>query len=223
MISMDNSPYNRLRDIYQSVFMIQKVLIVHQETSLPVFEKDVEHTVPFEASMIAGILQAISSIGQEMIGRPTGFKKLQFHGFVVTGSYFDGFSIYIFSETELIKEIDEGMQKVIRWFSLTFRSRKESWDGSMDIYNINRTIIESKISQYLFLWLLYPFEVSANQQLDKENLSTLGGAIFERINENMKCSCAHLMDHFKQYDEEKILSEIFNLVDESYIVTSFND
>ena len=223
MISTDNSPYNRLRDIYQTVFMIQKVLIVHQETSLPVFEKDVEHTVPFEASMIAGILQAISSIGQEMIGRPTGFKKLQFHGFVVTGSYFNGFSIYTFSETELIKEIEEGMQKVIRWFSITFGSRKENWDGTMDIYNINKAIIESKISQYLFLWLLYPFQVSTNQQLDKENMSMLGKVIFERINKNIRCTAAHLLDHFKQYDEEKILCEIISLEDKGYIVSSYND
>ena len=127
-MSSENNLDSGFRDIYQTVFMIQKVLIVHQETSLPVFEKDVENTVPFEASMIAGILQAISSIGKEMIGRPTGFKKLQFHGFVITGSYFDGFSLYVFSETELIKEIEEGMQKMIRWFSLTFRSRKDNWD-----------------------------------------------------------------------------------------------
>jgi len=223
MVSTDNLLKNRLRDIYQTVFMIQKILIVHQETSLPVFEKDVENTVPFEASMIAGILQAISSIGQEMIGRPTGFKKLQFHGFVVTGSYFNGFSIYVFSETELIKEIDEGMQKAIRWFSLTFRSRKENWDGSMDIYNINKSLIESKISQYLFLWLLYPFEISTNQQLDKDNLSILGKAIFECIKTNRSCSCARLIDNFKEYGEEKILNEIFNLVDKGYIVTSFDD
>jgi len=223
MVRTDNSLNDRLRDIYQTVFMIQKILIVHQETSLPVFEKDVENTVPFEASMIAGILQAISSIGQEMIGRPTGFKKLQFHGFSITGSYFNGFSVYVFSETELIKEIEEGMQKLIRWFSITFGSRKENWDGTMDIYNINKAIIESKISQYFFLWLLYPFQVSTNQQLDKENFSILGKAIFECINKNVRCTAARLLDYFKQYDEEEILYEIINLEDKGYIVTSSND
>ncbi len=223
MVSTDNSPNISLRDIYQTVFMIQKILIVNQESSLPVYEKDVEQTVPFESSMIAGILQAISSIGQEMIGRPTGFKKLQFNGFVVTGSYFDGFSIYVFSETELIKEIDEGMQKLIRWFGKTFGSRKENWDGSMDIYNINKTIIESKISQHLFLWLLYPLKVSTNQQLNKVSLSVIGKAIFGCITKNVRCSCARLLDYFKQYDEEEILYEIFNLVVEGYITTSFDD
>ncbi|MHA1516119.1 MAG: hypothetical protein ACTSPF_11335, partial [Candidatus Heimdallarchaeaceae archaeon] len=149
--------------------MLQKVLIVHQETSLPVFEKDIENTVPYDAAMIAGVLQAISSIGQEMIGRPTGFKKLQYHGFEVTGSYFNGFTIYVFSETELVKEIEKGMQDLIKWFSKTFNSKKDNWDGSLDVFKISRAIIESKISQNLFIWLLYPFKTSKDQNIEREN------------------------------------------------------
>jgi len=223
MNELTDLPSDRLRDIYQTVFMIQKVLIVHHETSLPVFEKDVENTVPFEAAMITGILEAISSIGQEMIGRPTGFKKLEFHGFAVTGSYFNGFTIYVFSETELAKEIEKGMQILAKWFSITFSSKIRNWNGALDIFKINKNIIESKISQYLFLWLLYPFEVSKNQQLDKKNLPVLGRALFECVEKSMRCTPARLLDNFKQYDEEEILYGIFNLVEEGYIVISLND
>ena len=223
MNELSELPTDGLREIYQTVFMIQKILIVHHETSLPVFEKDVENTVPFNAAMITGILQAISSIGQEMIGRPTGFKKLQFHGFVVSGSYFNGFTIYVFSETEPDKEMEKGMQKLVSWFSTVFRSVRENLDGTMDIFNINKEIIESKISQYLYLWLLYPFQSSKNQQLDVEYLSMLGRTIFECVNKEMKCTLARLFDYFKEYDEEELLYEIFNLVKKGFIITSVDD
>lgn len=203
--------------------MLQKVLIVHQETSLPVFEKDIENTVPYDAAMITGVLQAISSIGQEMIGRPTGFKKLQYHGFEVTGSYFNGFTIYVFSETELVKEIEKGMQDLIKWFSKTFNSKKDNWDGSLDVFKISRAIIESKISQNLFIWLLYPFKTSKDQNIERENLSVLGKQIFECIEKEQKCSAALILDYFKIYDEEEILFEIFNLVINGYIETASND
>ncbi|MHA1156406.1 MAG: hypothetical protein ACTSQK_09885, partial [Candidatus Heimdallarchaeota archaeon] len=222
-IETDYQPNNKLRDIYQTVFMLQKVLIVHQETSLPVFEKDIENTVPYDAAMIAGVLQAISSIGQEMIGRPTGFKKLQYHGFEVTGSYFNGFTIYVFSETELVKEIEKGMQDLIKWFSKTFNSKKDNWDGSLDVFKISRAIIESKISQNLFIWLLYPFKTSKDQNIERENLSVLGKQIFECIEKDKKFSAALILDHFKIYDEEEILFEIFNLVINGYIETTSND
>ncbi|MCG3260259.1 MAG: hypothetical protein H7644_10960 [Candidatus Heimdallarchaeota archaeon] len=225
-VSSFNSDYqlnNKLRDIYQTVFMIQKILIVHQETSLPVFEKDIESTVSFNAAMISGVLQAISTIGQEMIGRPTGFKKLQFHGFAVTGSYFDGFTVYVFSETELVKEIEKGMQDLIKWFSKTFNSKKNNWDGSLDVFKISSAIIESKISQNLFLWLLYPFKTTKDQNMGEENLSILGKQIFECIEKDQKFSAALILDHFKTYDEEEILFEIFNLVINGYIETTSND
>ncbi len=227
LISNENNlsdlPSYRVRDIYQTVFMIQKILIVHHETSLPVFEKDVENTIPFDSSMITGILEAISVIGQEMIGRPTGFKKLEFNGFVVAGSYFNGFTIYVFSETDLVREIEKGMQKLISWFSTAFRSIKENWDGSLDIFKINKAIIENKISQTLFLWSLYPIQTSKNQQLDMEHLSIIGRAIFECVDKNVSCTSARLLDYFKQFDKEEILNEIFGLVDKGYLVTSSAD
>ncbi|GAH93337.1 unnamed protein product, partial [marine sediment metagenome] len=95
--------------------------------------------------------------------------------------------------------------------------------GSLDIFNINKAIIENKISQTLFLWLLYPLQTSKNQQLEKENLSIFGRTILECVGKNESCTSARLLDNFKQYDEEEILNEIFGLVDKGYLVTSSND
>ncbi len=222
-VFLENQPHNKLRNIFQAVFMIQKVLIVHHETSLPVFERDLGSSVSLESSMITSILQAISSIGQEMIGIPTGFKKLQFHGFVVTGAYHDGFSIYVFSETELVKEIEQGMQDLVLWFSTTFCSLKDDWDGSLDIYKMSRGIIRSKISQNLFLWLLYPLKTSKDQTLDKSKLSEIGKSILSCIEIHMRCTAARIFDEYSEYEEEKILFEIFNLVIEGYVETSSVD
>ncbi|MCE7742156.1 MAG: hypothetical protein GOP50_06825 [Candidatus Heimdallarchaeota archaeon] len=214
---------NKLRDIYQTVFMIHKVLIVHQETSLPVFVRDIENTVTIEDAMITSILQAISTIGQEMVGRPTGFKKLQYHGFVITGAYCEGFTVYVFSETELVKEIEQGMQDLVQWFSATFSSLRDNWDGSLDVYKMSRAIIKSKIAQNLFLWLLYPLQTSKDQTLDKGRISDTAKLIFECIEKNLRCTAARILDGYKEYDEEKILYEIFNLVIDGYIETSSDD
>ncbi|MHA1200306.1 MAG: hypothetical protein ACTSQF_13350 [Candidatus Heimdallarchaeaceae archaeon] len=217
----------RLRDIYQTVFMIHKVLIVHHETSLPVFDRDLLNTVNLESSMITSILQAISSIGQEMIGIPTGFKKLEFNGFVVTGAYSDGFTIYVFSETELVKDIEQGMQELIEWFSETFCSQKDDWDGSLDIYKMSRAIIKSKIAQHLFLWLLYPLKTSKDQTLDKSKLSDQGKLIFDCIEEHNECTAARIFNtngaYDDIYDEEKILFELVTLVIDGYIETLYED
>lgn len=213
----------KLREIYQSVFMIHKVIIVHHETSLPVFEKNLVNSKSLESSMITSILQAISSIGQEMLGLPTGFKKLEFHGFVITGVYNDGFSIYVFSETELVKEIVQGMHDFIKWFSHTFCSLKKDWDGSLNVYKMSKNIINAKISQNLFLWLLYPLEVSKNQYLDTSKLSLVAKYILKCIEMKSSCTVAVIFDEFNEHEEEKILFEIFNLAIEGYLKTGVDD
>ncbi|MHA1516227.1 MAG: hypothetical protein ACTSPF_11890, partial [Candidatus Heimdallarchaeaceae archaeon] len=92
-----------------------------------------------------------------------------------------------------------------------------------DVFKISRAIIESKISQNLFIWLLYPFKTSKDQNIERENLSVLGKQIFECIEKDKKFSAALILDHFKIYDEEEILFEIFNLVINGYIETTSND
>jgi len=219
----DNLIFRNFRSIYQSVFMIQKILIVHQETSLPVFEKNIVDSFSYESSIITSILQAISTIGQEILGCPTTFKKLQYHGFVVTSSYFNGYTIYVFSETELVKELEKGMSRLIKWFSNIFGSINEIWDGCMDVFTINRNIIESKIVQFLFLWLLYPFQINRNQKIKNEDLTELGRILINCIRKKEKCTLALILNEYNQYDEETILYEIFNFVNNRYITVSNDD
>ena len=219
----DHYAHGKLRELYQSVFMIHKVIIVHHETSLPVFEKDLASTVSLESSMITSILQAISTIGQEMIGIPTGFKKLEFHGFVVTGAYNNGFSVYVFSETDLVDEVKEGMNDLIKWFSDTFCSLKDDWNGSLDVFKMSREIINTKISQNLFLWLLYPLKVSRDPSLEKGLLSTIGKYLLKCIEININCSTTRILDEFNEHDEEVVLLELFNLVVEGYVETTADD
>ena len=218
-----NLIFRNFRSIYQSVFMIQKILIVHQETSLPVFEKNIVDSFTYESSIITSILQAISTIGQEILGCPTTFKKLQYHGFVVTSSYFDGYTIYVFSETELVKELEKGMLQIVKWFSCIFGSGYERWDGCMDMYNENKDTIESKITQFLFLWLLYPFQINRNQKIKEGELTDLGKILINCIRKREKCTLAHILNEYNQLDEEAILFEIFNFVNSNYIIVSNND
>ena len=219
----DNLIFRNFRSIYQSVFMIQKILIVHQETSLPVFEKNIVNSFSYESSIITSILQAISTIGQEILGCPTTFKKLQYHGFVITSSYFNGYTIYVFSETELVRELEKGMSQLIKWFGNIFSSGYERWDGCMDDFNINKDIIESKVVQFLFLWLLYPFQINRSQKTKNRDLTDLGKILIDCISKKEKCTLAFILNEHNQYDEETILYEIFNFVNKKYIMVSNGD
>jgi hypothetical protein len=203
--------------------MIQKILIVHQETSLPVFEKNIIDSSSYESSIITSILQAISAIGQEILGCPTTFKKLQYHGFVISSSHFNGFTIYVFSETELVKELEKGMSQIVKWFSCIFSSKNEIWDGRMDVFTINKDRIESKVVQFLFLWLLYPFQINRNHKIKNGNLTELGRILMDCIRKEEKCTLARILNEYSHYDEETILYEIFNFVNNRYIIVSNND
>ena len=115
------------------------------------------------------------------------------------------------------------MQDLIKWFSRTFKSQKDNWDGNLDLFITSSAIIESKLSQDLFLWLLYPFQQSKDQNLDKGKLSKLGKIIFTCIDKERKCTSARILDYFNSYAEEDILYEIFNLVINGYIETTTED
>lgn len=213
---------SRARAIFQSTMMIKKVIVVHHETSLPIFEKDVDKNAIVDPSIITGVLQAISSIGTEMIGAPTGVKKIEYYGFVVTSAYSGAYTVYVFSETEIEPEFETGVDNIARWFDLIFGYDSAQWDGSMDIYNEYRISIEEKISEELFLWMLFPIHVP-DKEMDLNILNQVEKEILEAITQNANMTVIKLVDQLDKYDSEEVIYHLFNLVDSEHIITSYTD
>ncbi len=213
----------KARYLFQSAFMIRKILVVHHETSLPVYEMNLEENIGLDSSMITGVLQAISSIGMEMIGAPTGVKKIEYYGFVVTSAYSGAYTSYVFSETELDAEIVKGVSNLAKWFDVIFGYDSEQWDGSMDLFNEYKDTINEKVFQELYLWLLYPIELAPDTMNDYEKFSSINKKIVDFINSKGKTTVMQLVDKIEDFDDETLLSNIIELVKKEKIITNIND
>jgi len=176
-----------------------------------------------DTSIIAGVLNAITTIGKEMIGVPTSLKKIEFHGFVVTSAVCGAYSVYVFSEEDLHRSLIEGINNIAKWFDVIFGYDGAQWDGSMDLFNKYKQSIEEKICKELFLWFLYSIDVSENY-LDKlKSMGTIEKAIMRYITQNEETSCMMLLDKLCIFTTGELLEALFNLVEEDIIQTNYCD
>jgi hypothetical protein len=214
----------KARNLFQSAFMIRKVLVVHHETSLPVYELTMVENVGIDSSMITGVLQAISSIGMEMIGSPTGVKKIEYYGFVIISAYSGNYTCYVFAETDLDSEIVNGVYNLSKWFDVIFGYDSEQWDGSMDLFNEYKETINEKVFQELYLWLLYPIELAPNTMTIYESLNPISKKIVEFINKKGKTTVMVLLDNLDDdLEDEMVLDNIIELVKKEKIITHTNE
>ena len=218
-----SSAKEKVRHIFQSAMMVKKILVVHQETSLPVYEKDVLVHSDLDPSIISGVLQAISTIGMEMMGAATGIKRIEYYGFTVTSAYSGAYTIYVFSETELADEFEEGVRNIARWFDLIFGYDSLKWDGSMDVFNEYKNSINEKITEELYLWLLYPLSVREQILEQLNTYGTMDKEILSFIYEKGNISLIHIMDELTDFEKEDILYAVFNLVNSGVIITKTED
>ncbi|NPD88636.1 MAG: hypothetical protein HGN29_07920 [Asgard group archaeon] len=213
----------KAREIFQSVFMIRKIIVVHHETSLPVFEQDFYENSNIDSSIVTGVLQAVSSIGREITGSPTSIKKIEFHGFVVTNAYSGDYTVYLFSERSIHEALADGVQHIAKWFDVIFGHDGAQWDGSMDLFNEYKVTIREKICKELFLWFLYPIHIS---DLDPEQIKPLRPIekdIISLIKSRERATTMILMDQLNSYTNGELLEALVQLVKSNIILTNFCD
>ncbi len=218
MILLNKQETEKARNIFQSVMMIKKILIVHQETSLPVFDLNVYEDVDFDPSMVSGVLQAISSIGTEMIKAPTGVKKIEYYGFVVTSGYSGVYTVYIFSETELCIEMVEGISNIAQWFDIIFGYDGTKWDGSMELYHDYENQIREKVAEELFLWLLYPLELVSGVSEKLESMKEIDKVLIKFLKNKGASSVIQITDQVQEYEDEEIIRSIIRMKDEQKLI-----
>ncbi len=213
----------KAREIFQSVFMVRKIIVVHHETSLPVFEQDFYENSSIDSSLVSSVLQAVSSIGREIIGSPTSIKKIEFHGFVVTNAYSGNYTVYLFSERNVHESLAEGVQTIAKWFDIIFGYDGAQWDGSMDLFNEYKDSIREKICKELFLWYLYPISVPDLEPKKMKSLQPIEKEIVSYINNNDNTTTMKLMDKLSVYTNGELLEALVKLVNSNIILTNFCD
>ncbi|MHA1201851.1 MAG: hypothetical protein ACTSQ4_04950 [Candidatus Heimdallarchaeaceae archaeon] len=214
---------SKARAIYQSAFMIKRIIVVHHETSSPIYEYNLDDRAELDPSIISGVLQAISSIGAEMSGARTGVKKIEYYNFVVSSASSGAYTAYVFSDTELEVEFEEGLFNLVKWFDVIFGYEGAQWEGSMDVFNEYRSSINEKVVEELFLWLMFPLKVDPQTVENLNTLKTIDQEIISFINSKGKATPALITDQLDEYSNEEILERIMVLVKEEKLTTNNND
>ncbi|MHA1415936.1 MAG: hypothetical protein ACTSRR_06700 [Candidatus Heimdallarchaeaceae archaeon] len=151
---------------YLKINSIKKIIIVHQETSISIFELDLGSDFQRDSTLISGFFQAISSIGNELTEKGSGdIRKIQYQNFVVTSARTDHFVIYVFSETDITLDIDLSIQSIILWFEANFHSYAEGWNGDPSVFNGKKEEIIEKCNSFLYLWMKNPIKVRDSKKI----------------------------------------------------------
>ncbi|MCK5304923.1 MAG: hypothetical protein KAJ72_06715, partial [Candidatus Heimdallarchaeota archaeon] len=160
-VVVDVSEGSNLVSLFENILSLRKLLFIHNETSLPVFEYDIEYKKTVDTSLITGFLSVVASMGKQIGGIGTGgIKKLEYRNFVVNTASSDQYSVFLFSSEELNGELSSRLFDLIMWFEYTF-SIEGVWDGKMDSYVEKKNLIQDKIAESLYIWLFFPLQVNA--------------------------------------------------------------
>ncbi len=215
--------YKHISSIYQSVLSLKKLIVVHTETSLPIFEMDFSSEIEVDPSLISGFLQAVSTIGGEMVGKESGgVKRIDYQDLTVTSTLGGRFVIHTFSDGELYEHIENRLSKIVQWFSLMFGSSVEDWDGSTEIFRLNKEGIAEKIMGEIFLWLFYPLDITTKGVENLENMKDLEKRIFTFMQENGSSTMSRIIDILDDLELEETLIVLFDLVDKGYIKPNYS-
>ncbi|MCG3220746.1 MAG: hypothetical protein H7641_05140, partial [Candidatus Heimdallarchaeota archaeon] len=118
---------------------------------------------------------------------------------------------------------EEGVSNIAQWFDLIFGYDSAQWDGSMDIFNEYKASIEEKISEELYLWLMYPMSVSENAIEESESLAIIEQEIISFISKEGKTSMVFILDKLDNFEDEDLIEAIFRLTDSNLVITNNSD
>ena len=108
------------RKTYQDVFMIRKLLVVQHEACLPIFEMDLNSTIKIDPSILCDFLQAETPIEVVEVDENSTITKIKYYGFEIISASYTTYSVYLFSERELEKEVDKKVLELAQWFNVIF-------------------------------------------------------------------------------------------------------
>ncbi len=208
---------DKINETYNSSLSIKRILIVHRETSLPLFELDFESDIKIDSVLITGFISAVSTMGGELLsGVSNIIKKIEYQNLVLTSSYTDMYSTTVFSEEELIDELELIVSEIAMWFELMFGKIAVNWDGSTKIFKHNKKSIEEHMINQLHLWVHYPCTITDYKKKIKK-LDNISKEIISFVKEKEKVSIDSIIEYFEYLPSKEVLGSIFSLVERNYL------
>ncbi|MCE7740142.1 MAG: hypothetical protein GPJ50_12270, partial [Candidatus Heimdallarchaeota archaeon] len=205
--------------LLDSVLSMRKILFIHSETSLPVFELDIGSEHAIETALVSGFLSAIETMGKTLGGSDTGeIKRLEYRNFVVTGASSETYTVFLFSSNEVIKEFQARLFDLIMWFEYSFKTKGEAWDGKKEMFSSKKKLIEDKVAESLYLWIYFPLKFNKQKSGEIKKLEKHDQRIAEFIKKKEETSISVLLKKFSDYEMEDNLTSIFRLVNKGILL-----
>ncbi|MHA1668675.1 MAG: hypothetical protein ACTSUR_08460 [Candidatus Heimdallarchaeaceae archaeon] len=211
---------DKISKIVTSVLSMRKIIVVHNETGLPIYEWDLGGEISVDSSLVSGFLQAVSGMGGEISGGAAeAVRKIDYGQFVVTSASAEHITSYLFSTGDISADVEQGLSKFIEWFETKFKSTiGGAWDGKTDVFQENARAIVDTLSEELFIWTLHPLTVNVVKEKEVAKLDSLSQRIYKFIKDYNEVSISVALEFFNKNPMEEVLSKIFELVDNTFLL-----
>jgi hypothetical protein len=204
--------------------MIKKILVVHTERCMPIFEIDLRSEIEIDPSMICEELDAATlSKMQETLGTVEVF-KIQYYSFTVLTSMLGPYTVYLFAEAEPSPVVEAGVLELAKWFNVIMGYDGVEWKGPDEIQDYFKESIIKKVMELFSIWMLYPLEVNQEAMKRIFGRNELQRKIISLFKEKKNITSVKLLDELIMIaDEEELLANISDLVEQDFLRTGTTD
>ena len=211
---------DKISKILTSVLSLRKVIVVHNESGLPVYEWDLGGAMTVDSSLVSGFLQAVSGMGGEISGgEAQAVRKIDYGQFCVSSASTENLTTYLFSTGDISVDVEEGLSTFINWFEKKFQGTLAGhWDGVTDVFEqASRTIIDT-LSENLYVWTLHPLSVNPVKEKDIVKLDSFSQKLYKFIKDYNEVTISVALEFFNKSPVEETLSKLFELVDNTFLL-----
>ncbi len=213
--------------LLDSVLAMRKIIFVHSETSLPVFELDIGGVHVIDSALVSGFLSVVETMGKTLGGSDTGeIRRLEYRNFVVTGASSETYTVFLFSSDELIKDFQTRLFDLIMWFEYSFKIKDKVWDGKKEMFIARKKLIDDKVAESLYFWIYFPLKFNTQKSKEIKKLDKMEQKIAEFGKKKGEVTISSLLQRYSDYEIEDTLTAVFGLVNKGILIrnqfSSFN-
>jgi hypothetical protein len=216
---IDTTDKAKIVGLLDSVLAMKKILFIHSESSLPVYELDIGGGSSIDIALVSGFLGAVGQMGKEIAGSETGdIRKLEYRNFVVNSVSSDTYTTFLFSTSDITREFTARLFDLVMWFSYTFPIKQEVWDGKKEVYVKNKKLIEDKIADTLYLWIYFPVEVNPRKESEMKKLEEVNPKIIVYAMKKKLVTLSEIIKKFSEQPLEDVLISFFTMVNKGFLI-----
>ena len=218
---VDIKSKSKVVGLLDSVLAMRKILFVHSETSLPVFELDIGGHHIVDSALVTGFLSAVETMGKTLGGSETGeIRRVEYRNFVVTGASSETYTVFLFSSDELIKEFQNRLFDLIMWFEYSFKIKDKIWDGKREMFNARKKIIQDKVAESLYFWIYFPLKFNSQKTKEIKKLDKMEQRIAELAKKRGDVTISSLLKKYSDHEIDETLTAVFGLVNKNILLRS---